>query len=83
MSGLDLYKKFYDELLKDYELKKEDIIGWTYAGYFPRIDWKPSNLKNSEDFRAKKELGERHLKKLQSDLQKLNHSWYKISTLTL
>lgn len=69
MSEVDLYKKFYDELWKDYKLKKEDIIGWTYAGYFPRDNWEASDLKDGEDFHSKKILGERHWKAIMGDLE--------------
>ena len=31
---IDLYLRFYNQLWDKYQLRKADIINWTYAGYF-------------------------------------------------
>ena len=60
---MDLYKKFYTELKKDYNLTKKDITTWTYAGYFSHtsaISRGIHRLKNDS-------LGERHFDSVMKD----------------
>ena len=53
---MDLYKKFYTELKKDYKLTKKDITTWTYAGYFSHTCAISKGIHKLQDDK----LGERH-----------------------
>ena len=63
---VDMYPKFYEELLKDHGYTKKDIVSWRYAGYLPRPDHEPTDAAMA-DYITKAALGRRHWKSIMGD----------------